>query len=186
MPATSVAGRRGFTLMVAVLVNSIIIVIGLGIYGIVFREFNLAVVSRESQAAFYAADTLAECVLYWDQKRDALGAHPELITNELTICDEHFGGDVKIAITPVEGYPVPLCFHPDTGTQKFTYKYTTQLDFESSKSLKQPSADITIDKEESCESGDPRSIFTKLTTNGYNNDTPGDTRRVERGLEVNY
>ena len=68
----------------------------------------------------------------------------------------------------------------------YTYTLSSPFAFVSSKSLKQPSAEAVVTKDPSCDVTDPYSLFTKITTDGYNNDTPGDTRRVERGLEVNY
>ena len=164
--------------MVAVLVNSIIIVIGLGIYGIVFREFTLAVVSRESQTAFYAADTLAECVLYWDQKRDVLGSHQDLA--DKMVCDKKDNDATAITLTLESGYPSTLC----PGKQENIYDAV--LTMQSSRNAKKPSADIMVDKKDSCDPSDPFSVSTELSANGYNNDTPGDPKRIERGLDINY
>lgn len=57
---------RGFTLLLAALVASIVLAIGAAIYGIAIKELNLSSIGRDSQFAFYAADTAAECALYND------------------------------------------------------------------------------------------------------------------------
>jgi len=56
----------GFTLLLAALVASITLAIGAAIYGIAIKELNLSSIGRDSQFAFYAADSAAECALYYD------------------------------------------------------------------------------------------------------------------------
>ncbi len=58
--------QRGFTLLLAALVASIVVAIGAAIYSITIKELNLSATGRDSQFAFYAADTSAECALYND------------------------------------------------------------------------------------------------------------------------
>ena len=57
---------RGFTLLYAVLVSSILLAIGIAIFEITVRELRLSSIVRESEYAFYAADSGVECALYWD------------------------------------------------------------------------------------------------------------------------
>ncbi len=57
---------RGFTLLLAALVSSLVLAVGLSIVAIVKKSVMLSSIGRESQFAFYAADTGAECALYWD------------------------------------------------------------------------------------------------------------------------
>jgi len=62
------ARNRGFTLLLAALVASITLALGASIYEIAQKEVTLSSVGRDSQYAFYAADTAAECALYWDSR----------------------------------------------------------------------------------------------------------------------
>ena len=57
---------KGFTLIFAVLVGSLIVAIGVAISNIALKELAISAISRESQIAFYAADSGAECAIYWD------------------------------------------------------------------------------------------------------------------------
>ena len=57
---------RGFTLLLAALIASIVLALGAAIFSIAQKEVTLSSIGRDSQFAFYAADTLAECALYWD------------------------------------------------------------------------------------------------------------------------
>lgn len=66
--------NRGFTLLLAALVASIVLALGSSIFGIAKKQVTLSSLGRDSQFAFYAADTAAECALYWDIKRGAFGA----------------------------------------------------------------------------------------------------------------
>jgi Tfp pilus assembly protein PilX len=62
------SSRAGFTLLFAMLVGSLLLAIGLSIFSIVFRELGLASITRDSSTALFAADTGAECALYWEFK----------------------------------------------------------------------------------------------------------------------
>ena len=57
---------RGFTLLLAALVSSIVLAVGAAIFGIAQKQVLLSAIGRDSQFAFYAADAAAECALYWD------------------------------------------------------------------------------------------------------------------------
>jgi len=58
----------GFALVFAVMVSGILLAIGMGMFSIVYKELMLSSTIRDSQIAFYAADSAAECALYWDTK----------------------------------------------------------------------------------------------------------------------
>jgi hypothetical protein len=58
--------QAGFTLLIAALVASIVLSIASAIFDIAQKQVALASLSQQSQYAFYAADTAAECALYWD------------------------------------------------------------------------------------------------------------------------
>ncbi|MBX4211120.1 pilus assembly PilX N-terminal domain-containing protein, partial [Candidatus Parcubacteria bacterium] len=60
--------QKGFTLFIAVVIAALLLTISYGIINIVTKEVVLSSSARESQFAFYAADTGRECSLYWDQK----------------------------------------------------------------------------------------------------------------------
>lgn len=58
--------QTGFTLLFAVLVSTLVVSIGASIISIALRQTILSGTSRESQYAFYAANTVLECAFYWD------------------------------------------------------------------------------------------------------------------------
>lgn len=64
----STQGHKGFTLLFAVLVSSVLLAIGFGIFNIVYRELQLSSLTRDSDMAIFAADAGIECGLYWEFK----------------------------------------------------------------------------------------------------------------------
>jgi hypothetical protein len=58
--------QRGFTILFAALVASLVLTLGISIFSVAQKQVILSSLGRSSQYAFYAADTGAECALYWD------------------------------------------------------------------------------------------------------------------------
>jgi len=56
--------NRGFTVLFASLIGSLVMAIGMAILAVTIMQINLSSAGRESQHAFYAADTGTECALY--------------------------------------------------------------------------------------------------------------------------
>ena len=75
-------GKRGFTLLYAVLVSSLLLAVGIAIFNIATKQILLSSAARASQTAFYGADTGIECAFYWDfqpSSKFAAGAPPDTI-----------------------------------------------------------------------------------------------------------
>ena len=66
--SSQVSRRKGFTLLFAVLISSVLLAIGMGIFNIVYRELQLSGLTRDSDTAIFAADAGIECGLYWEFK----------------------------------------------------------------------------------------------------------------------
>lgn len=60
--------KKGIALLMAVLVSGLFFVIAAAIFKIALVELILSSTGRDSQFAFYAADTGAECALFWNYK----------------------------------------------------------------------------------------------------------------------
>ena len=58
--------RRGVTLLIAVLVLSAVLSVGLGVFQRVYKELYFASFWKQTQIAGAAADSGLECALYWD------------------------------------------------------------------------------------------------------------------------
>lgn len=71
-----VPSQKGFTLLFAALAGSLLFSVGIAIANIAIRELALSSAGRESQFAFYAADSGAECALYWDIQKGIFDGSP--------------------------------------------------------------------------------------------------------------
>lgn len=58
--------KKGFSVLFASLTGSLVLAIGLAILSITIKQITLASAGRESQLAFYSADTGIECALFLD------------------------------------------------------------------------------------------------------------------------
>ena len=74
---------NGFTLLLSILVVSVVLSVGLGIFDIMTKELKLSGLGRESQIAFYAADAGVECFFYWEIK------HPDLADSAFAYYDSN-------------------------------------------------------------------------------------------------
>ncbi len=66
--------QKGFALLMAVIVTSTLLLISFSLSDISFKELILSSAGRDSQIAFYAADSGVECAMFWDV-RNPLGSN---------------------------------------------------------------------------------------------------------------
>ncbi len=64
----SLHNEQGFVMLFAALLTSIVLAITIGVANVSYKELLLSSTARDSVYAFYAADTGAECALYFDYK----------------------------------------------------------------------------------------------------------------------
>ncbi len=160
--------NKGFTLLFASLVVSLVLALGLSIASISLQQFLLASSGRESQEAFYNADTGIECALYYDHGKVsgfqfpvASGDPPGTI-----ICN----GQSADGSTPVTNNGTTTTFYlinPSGATCDAT----------------KSSYAIEVNKAPAPQT---ETFFTDIRARGYNTCDAGNPRRVERGLEVKY
>lgn len=110
--------KRGFTLLLATIIASLLLAVGGAMFSIIKKEVILSSLGRDSQFAFYAADTGAECALYWDYRHDVF-----IVGTTTAMCD----GQLLAPIPPVV-YDQPVSFQFDLNNQLCTVvtviKYT--------------------------------------------------------------
>jgi hypothetical protein len=63
--------NRGIALLFTLLIIGVAISLSIGVFNIILGELEIGEGARESMRAFYAADSGAECILYWDLKERA-------------------------------------------------------------------------------------------------------------------
>ncbi len=92
--------QRGFTLLLAALVSSVVLMLGSSVFSIAQKQVTLSSIGRDSQYAFYAADTAAECALYHDIRLQAFGTTEPTVAQIL--CDKGVpSGNDHVANTTV-------------------------------------------------------------------------------------
>lgn len=164
--------QKGFTILVAVVTAGILLIIAMSIGGIALKEQVLSIANKDSQIAFYAADTGMECAMYWDVKRGAFALDEDGATalSELN-CN---GND----ITPDFG---------DISGDQTVYSYTLMIigipvgneDVNATTcSVVKITKDTTPNQEQQ--------IHTDIDARGYNTCGPS-LNRLERGIHYqNY
>jgi len=164
------ASKKGFAVLFAVLLASFLITLGISIFSISLKEIQIATSARDSQIAYYIADSARECTLYWDIKQ---GAFPTCLNSDCSISTTQ--------ITPItcNGSNIYLTF-----TKKDSLTYYTGINpvpnfFQaSSTSLSAPIADVGIVKTFNTGTG---RVVTTISAYGHNTGILG--RRVERGIQ---
>lgn len=66
--------RKGAVLLIAVLLASVTLSVGLGIYQRTYKQLLFASFWKQMQIAFSAADGGLECAMYWDLRQTATSA----------------------------------------------------------------------------------------------------------------
>jgi Tfp pilus assembly protein PilX len=148
--------QKGFTLFIAVLVGSLMLAIGFSIFNLTFKELLLSASARDSQIAFYAADTGLECALYYDQKEDIFSIAAGVNSVSITCAGQ------------------PSLIVPRGRTlDGDTYTWNWVLDNGKLCTVIEVSKDTDVQR-------------TVIRSFGYSTCSSTDPRRTERGLRVTY
>ncbi len=149
---------RGFTLLFAVLIGSLLFTVGVAIANLAVKELALSAAGMASEEAFYAADTGTECALYWDLRVTGVFPKSAFDAKNAKSSIKCNSANVDLSHDSVED---------DAATTTFSIM------------LGSGCAEVTV--------GKTRSGRTIIESRGRNdcgtNDNPG---RVERALRVRY
>lgn len=161
--------HRGFTLLLAVLISSVLVALGSALFDIVSKEIRLSSSGRESQFAFYSSDTGIECAFYWDTKQNAFATTSPLthitcggsgVPSELTRTSQNLGLPNEVMVTtfsfPIGGVAATL-----------------------------PCSSVTVTKQ-SVPAGNVQSIQTTVQSRGYNTCDTSNPLRLERAIRARY
>lgn len=58
--------EKGFAIFIAIAITGTLLLVSTAVVTVALKEAKIAAAGRESQYAFYAADTGMECALFWD------------------------------------------------------------------------------------------------------------------------
>ena len=144
--------NRGFVILFAVLVSSIILLISANIFNVIKKEIILSSYTQESQRAFSVADSALECALYMD----IIGENNPGITEFSAALPQGFncGGDT-IDVN-----------YLDIQTDEYQFSWSFRYYNSNNNSNDNSCAYVLIEKNEK---GTDISIFeTRITSIGYN------------------
>src|SRR3989344_1795575 len=168
---------EGFTIFFAVLVSSLALAIGLAIYDLLIRELELSQTATQSQYAIYAADTGAECALYWDLNyTDNDGSAFATSSLDNPVAASLFCNNQDVVTSPVVLIPWTTEVPPRTPTSATTVFWVSLGTAQSD-----PCAVVTVEKT-IVNPGDPSA--TTITSRGRNTCDNADPSRLERALEI--
>ena len=149
--------NKGFTLFVAMIVMGTLLLIASGVISLAIKQALISTTGRESQHAFYAADTGIECALYWDVQSPTGISAFATSTGSTIFCNKDtnnptnqwvVGGAYTSTINRIDFLPDPYC------------------------------AIVVVIK--------GLDGSTKIESFGYNNCDPSNSRRVERAVRATY
>lgn len=190
--------NNGFTILFAVLVSTLILAVGASIINIALKQLTLSGSARDSQFAFYAANTGIECALYWDfngvnnvttpvfaTSSDTLGGSYVIDLYDSVKCADEFivdGTSVAANESDVDYSCSENSLYKDTGwcvedsAESATTSFRVQL------SDVEYCVDVNVSKFLD-ENDRTRTI---IDSRGYNTCDEDNQRRVERGLRISY
>lgn len=158
--------------MFAVLTASVLLSLALAIFSQVYKSLLLSSASKESLAAFYAADSGVECVFYWDLKYPGFN-YGIFTTSSASVL--HYGGEGIIC----NGRDFPA----DWTVTRLSSSATTQfnLSFSGGVFSTEGCSEVTVNKTVS-----DGNVFTTVESRGYNICDASSPRKVERAIRVTY
>lgn len=158
----------GFTLLYATLVSALLLSISLAVFNIGNKELLLSSTERDSQFAFYIADTGIECALYWDF--GVPGNSPFPLNENQSLPGS--GSGYNCAGIDISNNWTVTAATPNAATT--TFEIAIDVNGETR------CVDVIVGKQDT-----PRK--TVLEARGYNTScSSASLRRVERALRVNF
>lgn len=189
--------KRGFTIFFAVLVAGLTLAVGAVIYDLLIRSLSLSQLATQSQYAIYAADTGAECALYWDLKYASISSSDQdgsaFATSSLELASDIGGSSGVVCnnqnitqpsnIAGFSNVPSPPAATANTGwyfspTNDATHA-TTTFWISTASAASAPCVKVEVGK-----FGNPSQ--TTIVSHGYNTCSASGSLRLERILQVNY
>ena len=171
--------------MLAALVSSIVLAVGAAIFGIAQKQLLLSAIGRDSQFAFYAADTAAECALYWDFRFGYFGT-----TTPVGIPDPTCDGQAlaPFTVTPTQSQPYSFPYRVTSG--QFDLFSDVAVSGNLCAEVSVTKCRGTFDADGECQAGgatDP--IRTVIHADGYSTNCASvltNDRALQRSVELHY
>ncbi len=153
--------NKGFTLLIAMVTTSMLLLVSFVVVNIALEQLVLSNAATESQYAFYAADSGAECALYWDLKNGDTSAFDSATAGSIT-CNHQ---SISTGSQSVPTIPAQSSVIGGSATSIFNLTFTKGC------------AIVRVTK-----SGG----ITSVDSRGYNTCDTTSLRRFERGVTLSY
>jgi hypothetical protein len=182
--------QKGFSLLLGVLVGSLLISVGLGIFSLTLKESIISTSGKESGYALYAADSGIECALYYDLYFKLSGS--EGIFGAFGTSTAYNNANATAANIECNGGSISSVAYLGGSNGSAT---TTIVYMLPPNGTSQPCVVVNIQKYEvsSFATNGFYKLYTIIQAQGYNDADTGGTncggtnpRRVERGLFIRY
>ena len=187
----SLKNKKGFALLMAIILTSTLLLITYALTSITLKGLTLSYAGKDSELAFYAADTGVECAQYWDIRNHEANQGAFYTTPNTTItCNGNTilgNGSVRSDVNTV---PIPSS--ASFGTQTTPAPGTTiaslfQLCLKGPCTIASnksgPCAIVTVKK---VTNPSTAIITTSIESRGYNTCNIYSVQRFERALYVTY
>ena len=193
--------QKGFVLLFAVLISTLVLAVGISMISIALKQVMLSGSGRDSQYAFYVANTGAECATYWDLASSSVFTSSAIVPGTGVTCLDNgsgvgnpiatkwnlIGGIYKPSgLETINGgtftCPTNPLNDPDWCFKTDVVSGDTYAKFRIVYSDKPYCADVVVKKQYL--SG--LVATTTVTSRGYNTCDPANPRRIERALEFSY
>jgi hypothetical protein len=183
--------KRGFTIFFAVLVASLSLTVGLVIYDILIRSLSLSDLAKQSQYAIYAADSGAECALYWDIKYSSVSssdADSSAFATSTKMVPSDTGAAAAANTVVCNGQDIVAGAAPKSTAWAIAYPAsgvylnraaTTTFWFSMGTALTSACAQVEVGK-----AGNPSR--TTIISHGYNNCIVNNPIKLERTLQISF
>jgi hypothetical protein len=166
--------KNGYAMIFTVLIISIVLSVSLGLANTFFKQQTITSLARDSQTAFYMADSGLECMLWYyytltEETEEVVKNTPVNCVLGNPVNDPYGAGDVTVS-TPVfttEEEGLQYTFSPEGYEDNQSACFILGLIFDE----------------------DPNTgglYIKRLESNGYNICAPGSIRRVERTLFAEF
>ncbi len=173
--------QKGFTLLFAVLVSTLVVSIGASIISIALRQTILSGTSRESQYAFYAANTVLECAFYWDLTNSGVfpvpGDNFDVADTSTITCA---GGNIITGVGFDDHPETPREWEQTSSSGENETTFFIEIKDQTTAATRCAQATVTKTDDGS------GAITTRIEAKGYNTCDFTNPRTVERGLVQEY
>ncbi len=170
--------QNGFTLLFAVLLSVLVLAVGASVINIAMKQVILTGIGRESQFAFYAANTGIECALYWDYRDARVFATSSLSDGYTEEIDKEGVRCAKDSIYMQDNGTIGEITDNSNNSEssaisRFTIRFEDSIQY---------CAIVSVTKNKNTDD----TWSTTIESRGYNTCDKSNPRRIERGLQLFY